>query len=316
MIQELLSNTTTLKFSPIVRICNFTPLQKAEASTFSEQVYQECFDTGSFTVDEMKVFLSEQGIWTEQDEEMNSVGLEELQLMKVDYFDSFALASKKERIKKSIQKKLGLLNEQFMNKNYLHEYTCEYAKEESYGIHLFIDTHAPVSFYRKFAAARLPEDSIRGLYFDNTWRMIWSVSKDAQSIFGGHLNSLNDNQLSLLYWSKLYDNIQESMEAPSSNVLKDPLAVDGWLIKQSKKRESEDRQKLLPENNAGEVFVPVKNKREAKEVMSLNSIEGRQVLKSRARDIIAKGDLDESQFSHVKRDLGIKKNELSFGGSK
>ena len=142
--------------------------------------------------------------------------------------------------------------------------------------------------------------------------MIWGVSKDPQAIFGTPLSHLNDNQLSLLYWSKLYDSISESMDAPSSSVMKDHIAIDGWLIKQAKKRETEDRKNALPSSDAGEIFVPITSKKEIKEVNSLNSPEGKQILKSRAKDLADKGTLDERQFSHVKQELNMKKNELSF----
>lgn len=145
--------------------------------------------------------------------------------------------------------------------------------------------------------------------------MIWSVCKEPAAIFGLNLNQLNDNQLSLLYWSKLYDNIAESSEAPSNTIMKDQLAVDGWLIKQSKKRDSEDRQKGIT-TKGGEVFLPASSKKEAKEIMALNTGDAARVIKSRAKDLAGGKALDERQFSHIKQDVGMKINELSMGGSK
>jgi hypothetical protein len=104
------------------------------------------------------------------------------------------------------------------------------------------------------------------------------------------------------------------MEAPTSSVMHDPLAVDGWLIKQSKNREAEDKKKTLPNNDSGEVFVMASSRQEVKEINNLNGVEGKQVLKSRVQDLATKGDLDERQFSHVKQEIGIRKNELSFRG--
>jgi len=143
---------------------------------------------------------------------------------------------------------------------------------------------------------------------------VWTTSKDIKTIFGLNSNELNDNQISLVYWSKIYDNISESMEAPNNSVMRDCIAVDGWLIKQAKKRETEDRKNALPSSDAGEIFVPITSKKEIKEVNNLNSPEGKQILKSRAKDLADKGTLDERQFSHVKQELNMKKNELSFRG--
>ena len=258
----------------------------------------------------------ELGLWSQQEEEDYLQGFEDLQQMKMDYFDAFVFEGRRTKIKRAIETKTNQLNIAFQKKIYLSEYTCEYARDEAYAYYLFRDKDCPFMFSRKFLSSRMSEEDIRALYFDSTWRMIWGVSKDAKSIFGVSSNQLNDNQLSLLYWSKLYDNIGESMDAPSNAVMKDPLAVDGWFIKQAKKRETEDKKNALPNQNAGEVFVMASSQKEIKEINSLNSAEGKQVLKSRARDLANKGELDERQFSHVKQDIGIKKNELSFRGNR
>jgi hypothetical protein len=309
-----LSNTTLLAFKKPIRIANFSPIEKAEAAAYSEGVYDECFESGSLSKEELADYLMEVGLWTQQEEEDYLQGLEDLQQMKVDYFEMFAIETRRMKVKRAIEAKIHQLNAVFQKKVYLNEYTCEYARDEAYAYYLFRDKDYPFAFSRKFLNSRMPEDDIRSLYFDGTWRMIWGVSKDPQSIFGLSANELNDNQLSLLYWSKLYDNISESTDAPGSAVMKDSLAVDGWFIKQAKKREAEDKMKSLPTNDASENFVMVSSAKEAKEINSLNNAEGRQILKSRARDLAAKGELDERQFSHVKQEIGIRKNELSFRG--
>ena len=256
------------------------------------------------------------GLWSDEEEADFSKCLEDIQQMKMDYYEAFALETRRNKIKQAIREKTTALNLQFQHKSYLSDYTCEAARNEAYGFYLFRDRDCPFSFYRKFSLSNLSEDKIRELYFDQTWRAIWSVSKDPQAIFGNTLSYLNDNQLSLLYWSKLYDSVAESMDAPNNSAMKDPLAIDGWLIKQNKKREAEDKKNALPNQNAGEVFVMASSQKEIKEINSLNSAEGKQVLKSRARDLANKGELDERQFSHVKQDIGIKKNELSFRGNR
>ena len=258
----------------------------------------------------------ELGLWSQKEEEDYLQGFEDLQQMKMEYFDAFVFETRRTKIKRAIETKTNQLNVAFQKKIYLNEYTCEYARDEAYAYYLFRDKDCPFMFSRKFLSSRMSEEDIRALYFDSTWRMIWGVSKDAKSIFGVSSNQLNDNQLGLLYWSKLYDNIGESMDAPSNAVMKDPLAVDGWFIKQAKKKEAEDKKNALPNQNAGEVFVMASSQKEIKEINSLNSAEGKQVLKSRARDLANKGELDERQFSHVKQDIGIKKNELSFRGNR
>jgi hypothetical protein len=293
---------------------NFSPIEKAEAAAFAQTVYDSCFMDGGFSKEELADYLAEIGIWTPEDEESYNKIFDDIQLMKVDYFDNFAVPSRRDRIKSAISKKVELANAEFHDRAYLYDYTCEAAKDEAYGSYLFKDYDSPILFYRKFLAARIQEEELRELYFDPTWRMIWSISKDTQSIFGLNANALNDNQLGLLYWSKVYDSISESSEAPNGSVMRDTIAVDGWMIKQSKNREAEERKKVLPGKEASETFVVVSSAKEAKEINNLNGIEGKQILKSRARDLTTNAELDERQFSHVKQEIGIRKNELSFRG--
>ena len=307
-----MSNTTLLAFKKPIRIANFSPIEKAEAAAYSEAVYDECFEFGSFSKEELADYLMEVGLWTKKEEEDYLKGLEDLQQMKVDYFEVFVIETRRMKIKRAIEAKIHQLNTAFQKKIYLNEYTCEYARDEAYAYYLFRDRDSPFVFSRKFLNSRISEEDIRALYFDSTWRMIWGGSKDPKSVFGLSANQLNDNQLSLLYWSKLYDNIGESMDSPSNIVMRDPLAVDGWFIKQAKKREAEEKKKDLPTQNAGEVFVMASSQKEVREINSLNSPEGKQILKSRAKDLANKGTLDEQQFSHVKQELSMKKNELSF----
>lgn len=305
-----------MAFKRPIRIANFSPIEKAEAATYADGVYSECFESGSFSKEELADYLVDMGLWSDEEENDFSKCLEDIQQMKMDYYEAFALETRRNKIKQAIRAKTMALNLQFQQKSYLADYTCEAARNEAYGFYLFRDRDCPFSFYRKFTLANLSEDQIRELYFDQTWRAVWSVSKDPQAIFGTTLSGLNDNQLSLLYWSKLYDSIAESMDAPTNSAMKDPIAIDGWLVKQNKKREAEDKKNALPSQNAGEVFVMASNQKEIKEINSLNSVEGKQVLKSRARDLATKGSLDERQFSHVKQELDIRKNELSFRGNK
>lgn len=47
------------------------------------------------------------------------------------------------------------------------------------------------------------------------------------------------NQRNLLTWSKIYDNVQESLECPSEKVIEDDDMLDGWFLVQKLERERE-----------------------------------------------------------------------------
>tara|TARA_B100001123_G_C14967539_1_gene890260 strand:+ start:111 stop:464 length:354 start_codon:yes stop_codon:yes gene_type:complete len=108
----------------------------------------------------------------------------------------------------------------------------------------------------------------------------------------------------------MYDSVYESMETPSDEVIEDDYAIDGWFIAQRRQRE-QDRKSSSGGNNlpdAGEVFIPVSNNKEAARVYDMNTEEGKKVLKSQTKDIKEKGTVKESELSHVKQDLAMKAN--------
>ena len=39
----------------------------------------------------------------------------------------------------------------------------------------------------------------------------------------------------IVIWSKMYDNVQESIDAPIQSVMEDDDALDGWFIVQNRK---------------------------------------------------------------------------------
>jgi hypothetical protein len=304
MIQEILSNTIYL--SPF-RIPNFSAIKKAEAEAFSLEVEEEYIAHGGYTQDEIIELNIDFGYWTEDKGKELEKLLKEIQYAKGMYFEDFFRASKREQHLRAINNGIKRVNALILDKNHLFEYSAEYAKEEAYWTFLFSEHESPAMFYRKYASWKLHDDKVRSLYFNHKWRSIWASCKEPYGIFGIHSNQLNDNQISLLYWSKIYDNIQESQEPPHPAMMQDTIAIDGWFIKQSKNKDSKGQN----ENKATEVFKMAKNKKEKDEILAMNSIEGQRVIKSRANDLKQNSELDEFHFSHVKQDLAMKFNELN-----
>ena len=143
--------------------------------------------------------------------------------------------------------------------------------------------------------------------------MIWNAGKDSREIFPLQACDITDMQKSLISWTRMYDSIYESMETPSDAIIDDDYAIDGWFTAQRKKRDDDRKESegnKLPDS--AEVFVPVSNKKEAQRVHDMNTQQGKQVIKSRMKDLEEQGSLEEGQFSHVKQDLAMKANRQMF----
>ena len=61
----------------------------------------------------------------------------------------------------------------------------------------------------------------------------------------------------------MYDNIQESMDCPTEDVINDDDMLDGWFIVQNRKREKDKKEKDvdLAEKIARQLFGKVKNQK-------------------------------------------------------
>ena len=64
-------------------------------------------------------------------------------------------------------------------------------------------------------------------------------------------------------------------------------------------------------NNAGEIFIPAGNAKEASDIMSLNSQEGLHKIKSLKRDLDREGAVEESQLTSTRRELQMQAIQMS-----
>tara|TARA_R110000765_G_scaffold199492_2_gene305084 strand:+ start:180 stop:1202 length:1023 start_codon:yes stop_codon:yes gene_type:complete len=293
-----------------------------EKNFLAQETYGDSYDdalfSGVYTRNEMLKILKESDVWTEeQDKELLEIA-DDLDKLKVRFFDNFFLPISKE-IRKEIQdleREQSRLHEiKHANDHLDCEGIASYSRwswiiENS----TFCEDGEPYDFshvdastvLRYYHQNRTPQEKIRELARTLPWRNIWSncnqIPKDA---FSRKPNELSEEQSALLDWTRLYDNIAESSEPPEEAVIKSDYALDGWLIKQKNKREKE-RMKSKHEgvnnkhHNADEVFVMSRSKEESKEIYELNDAQSRMVVKSRAEELKDGEAINYRDFKDVK----------------
>ena len=292
------------------------------ADFFSEQVYEEAFKKNIYLQEELEELIIENGWWTQdQEDELKQIP-KDIEQMKLDYFNSFLRDNVKDLIKKGIRKKEDRFEDLTKEKYQFFNYTCESLKSQAYTMYIlehctFYENGDKISLedisihalYVKYNAEILDDKDIREISKSYGWRMIWNGGKDSREIFPLPACDLTDMQKSLISWTRMYDSIYESMETPSDEIIEDDYAIDGWFIAQRRKRD--DDRKSSGGNNlpdAAEVFIPVGSNKEAARVYDMNTQEGKNILKSQSKDIKEKGNVKESELSHVKQDLAMKAN--------
>lgn len=152
---------------------------------------------------------------------------------------------------------------------------------------------------------QVSDSEIRKLSQLNIWRNIWSAGKTSQELFGVSAICMTDEQKSLIGWSKLYGNVYESMDCPPDEVIDDDLLLDGWLIVQSRKRNSDKQEKLGQKHTdklggAQEVFIVAETKEDAQRINTLNSPHAQAVKRQRAKMLSKHGKVREEHMPDSK----------------
>ena len=132
----------------------------------------------------------------------------------------------------------------------------------------------------------------RSIARSSSWRSIWNSSKKRDTAFGKPSCDLSSEQISLVSYSMMYDNVYESPDAPKEDLVEDDICLDGWFISQRRKHEKDKAQSqadaLLSNSkiaNSDEIFLMAGDQREAGEIYDLNSAGSRQVVKQRQSQI-------------------------------
>jgi len=300
---------------------------KLIADYISEEVHEDCLYSGCFTKDELIEYLIQNGFWSTVEEKQLKEKEDFIEQAKVDYFLNFSVEAKRRHIKYNLDLAIEDVSRLETKKSYLFDKTCEYAAAHAKLLYLlesssYINNKDKisgqinlVSLVSEYNNNSLSEEQIRGIAKSNEWKNVWNISKSTNGLFKSSASELTVEQAAVISWSRLYDNIQESPDLPSEQVINDDLAFDGWIIHQNRKRKEEEKQKqaqsLMPEKakDAGELFIPVKNMEEQSQVLSLNSGYGKMVLSSMKNDLEEKGHLHALELTHVRNEIQMEVNQ-------
>ena len=118
------------------------------------------------------------------------------------------------------------------------------------------------------------------------------------------------DQRNICVWSRMYDNVQESHECPSEDVLNDDDLLDGWFIIQRKKQEHD---KLVSEvegmtnnekiANSEEIFIFTNNREEAERINDANTVHGKMLKQDRMQQIKRAGSLNDHELQDKRLQL-------------
>jgi hypothetical protein len=307
----------------ILVIYPLTMKERYLANREFKRVYENSLLSGIYTRDEMLEIMIEQGVWSQEDEKQIGINKTRIEDAKIKVYKSFYRPKAKDKAKEELEQikkeQYGLLERKHSNDSNDCEGMATYArwnwvienttyKED--GTKYNFDDHGIGIILRKFNAEAINVDSFREMSRTDPWRSMWSISKAPESLFNRRASELTDDQVNLVSWSMLYDNIGESMDSPSDDVIEDDDAIDGWLIQERRKRDKESNKYKLDgfddkHSNADEVYIMASSQEEIDEIYDLNDQHGRRKVKSREKEVVAAGD--DGIRHHNFDDMRVKK---------
>ena len=321
LINRLLSGIVIFKLKgKYVTVKSAKVEDKAFADFYSQEVYESSLIDGLLTNDEAEKLLIEKGWWSQELEENLKTLNSNLEQMKVDYYVNFFKEDTRKYIKEAIKRQNNNILALHEKKTLFFDKTCEYLRDFAnisilvtknatfLNGDLVVDQVPSAKLINTYLQNSLSESQVRGVAKNYAWRSIWNC-KEIGSIFNCNACDLNDEQKSLIGWSRFYDGVYESLERPNEEIIKDDIALDGWSISEERKRKEEEKksegEKMLSDNmkNAGEVLIPVKNKREQENVLALNDSYGKSVLRSKKKQFAKGGTFNENELNHVKQEI-------------
>lgn len=261
------SAKTYIEYKDLVLVIKpLTIDQNFESSLVYDRAYKQAMVDGIMTEDDISDWMLNNGLWTNVDDKKTEGFKKDLDKLKIEIFHSRNDKKLREKIRLYIRAGEKQLSNHLKEKNAFYQNTCEaYALSEKISWIIKNTTYLNNKLYDfktislsyvidEWHSSVLSESIIRELAREEPWKSLWSIRENAGvKLFAtSEFEEITTNQKHLIIWSQIYDNIQESMECPTEDVIKDDDLLDGWFLIQSQKREKERLEKDFESHNRNE----------------------------------------------------------------
>ncbi len=285
-----------------LKIVNPTLEQHLDSFIVFEGAYSEAYRNDVMSKDDMFKWMIERGLWSKKQEGIIEGLHKDLERCQIEIYHARNNREKAEHIRKYIRAGERQIIDMMSKKMDQYQNTLEgiaSAEQSSWLLeHCTFLNGKPYDFsemsmpyvFASWRESALSVRDIRELARNEPWKSLWTTRNDSgcDLFLDVKKRVLDDNQKVLLVWSQIYDNIQESMDCPSNDVISDDDMLDGWFIVQSKKREKEkiesefeDSTKSDKIRNSDEVFVMAGSTADVGRIENMNDIGGKMTIKQR-----------------------------------
>ena len=117
-------------------------------------------------------------------------------------------------------------------------------------------------------------------------------------------------------WSKMYDNVQQSHDCPTDDVIEDDDLLDGWFVVQRRERDKQKAQSEVDDMTTNpkiassqEIFVFAQSKEDKENIEKANSFHSTMIKKERQAVIQNKGKAVDMDFRDQRLKVQQQSNE-------
>jgi len=272
-----------------------------ESCEVYDKSYYESLNEDIMTQEECLNWMFDTELWTYEEDEKIKKTEKEAENLKVNVFKNFNNSKLRESARLYLKAAEKALKDLFDKKHVYHANTCEGIAELDKALFLLercsyiggerldfnmIDQNDLLS---KYYSSILKEKESREIARTEPWKSIWILREsNTFNLFNNNGRELSIDQKNLLVWSRMYDNIQESLECPSDKVIDDDDALDGWFIEQRRKQQ---RDRVIDQvegsiqsdkiKNSQEIIVFANNKEEVEAIHEMNSPTSKMIKRER-----------------------------------
>lgn len=306
-----------------------------EVEVLHHEIMKEARLSGLFLQSEIYDLLEKFGMWSDGEDERLKQLEEHLDNYRVAMFENILNSRTREAVRKELrgaEKEIyGLRVKKHQWDQFTADAVANFVKFEYLIIQNITDRDGNSVYNDDLANERIPfineiitayhqdqpsEDLLRELARTEPWRNQWSVGGSVYETFGKPSLELTNTQTALCLWSKFYDNVGQSSDAPHESVVQDDDLLDGWLVVQKRKRESEANKKEVESrvknkkiSQSSEIFLVAETAEDARKIHDANDTLSRMKIRSRNKTIKAKGVASQLDFSDVRLELEQKLQE-------
>jgi len=286
-----------------------------------KQSYDQSIKEELITEREMQEWMRMEDLWTTDDDIQEKQLVEDLERMKVEAYQNRQDKKTLKGIKRSIFQCTQSIESLARKKSSHIENTCEglaliakaeslielctYKDGERYGFQRLTVSQVHNEYNHQLCT----EQQTRELARSEPWKSLWTMKEVSPALFAelDVPRDMSTDQKNLIIWSRIYDNVQESMECPPSEVINDDVLLDGWFIIQRREREQQAIDKDFdsgPTNerikNSQEVIMMATDRDHAKVINDMNDAHIKQVKRDRSEVLKQKGDAYQHDFPDEK----------------